>query len=126
MAGSRFWLLAAATAALATFLAHLLLGGRLFARPLLRSELRSMVKHAHYFCWRLVTAAPALMAGALAWAAFAPQAREAAIIAAALAGAFLVVNVAENIALRLSFAKHPQGAFFAIVAALALAGLAHG
>jgi hypothetical protein len=102
------------------------LGGRLFARPLLRSDLRSAVKHTNYYCWHLVTAALALMSGGLAWAAFAPEARAAAVLAAAMAIAFLVVNVVENFALGLSFARHPQGAFFAVVTLLALAGLVHG
>lgn len=120
------WLLVASLAALATCLTHVLLGGRLFARPLLESGVRSPVKHTHYYCWHLVSVALALVAGALAWAAFAPEARAAAILAAALAGAFCAVNVAQNLMQRLSFARHPQGAFFAIITVCALLGLAHG
>ncbi len=120
------WLFVASLAALAACVTHLLLGGRAFARPLLGSDLRSPVKHTHYYCWHLVTAALALMAVAFAWAAAAPEAREAAMLGAAMAVAFLIVNVVQNIALRLSFAKHPQGGFFAIISALALMGLAHG
>lgn len=126
MASANPWLIAAAFAALGTCAAHVLLGGRLFARPLLASDLRSSVKHTNYYCWHLVTAALALMAGAFTWAAFAPEARAAAIVAMAMAAAFLLVNVAENVGLKLSFARHPQGAFFAIVTGLAIAGLAHG
>jgi hypothetical protein len=126
MASVNLWLVAASVAALATCIAHVFLGGRLFARPLLRSDLKPVVKHTNYYCWHLVTAALALMAGALAWAAFAPDARAAAIMAALLATAFLIVSVVENLALKLSFVRHPQGAFFAIVTALAGIGLAHG
>ena len=111
MASVNLWLAAAALAALATCVAHVVIGGRLFARPLLSAELRASVKHTTYFCWHLVTAAIALMAGALAWAALAPAARAAAYVATALAGAFVAVNVTQNIAQRLSFARHPQGGF---------------
>jgi hypothetical protein len=119
-------LLAAGLAASATCLVHVFLGGRLFARPLLASGLRPPVKHTMYFCWHLVTASLVVMAGAYFWAAFSAGARAAAIVATALAGACLIVNAVQNIAMRLPFVKHPQGAFFFVVAALGAAGLVHG
>jgi len=124
MASANPWFLAAA--ALATCVAHVFLGGRLFAAPLLASDLRSPVKHTNYFCWHLVTAALAVMAGAFFWAAFAAEGREAAIAGAALAAAFLAVNVIQNMSQRLSFSSHPQGAFFLVTVALAALGLANG
>jgi len=120
------WLAAAALAALATCVTHIFLGGRIAAGPLLRSEMNSLAKHTNYYCWHLVSAALALMAGALAWGALAPEARPAAIVGAALAAAFMAVNIAQNIAQQLSFKSHPQGAFFMVISALAATGLAHG
>lgn len=119
-------LLMAAAAAFATCLLHISVGGRLAARPLLAADLRSLVKHTHYYCWHLVSAALVLMAGALAWGAIDPRAREAAALGAALAIAFMAVNVAQNSVQRLSFKRHPQGLFFLVISALAVAGLAHG
>jgi hypothetical protein len=119
-------LLAAGLAASATCLVHVFLGGRLFARPLLASDLRPPVKHTMYFCWHLVTASLAVMAGAYFRAAFSAEAQAAAIFATALAGAFLIVSATQSIAMRLPFAKHPQGAFFLVVTALGSAGLVHG
>ena len=120
------WLLGAALAAFATFLIHVLLGGRQFVPPLLAAELQSIVKHTLYYAWHLVTVSLALMAGAFAWAAFAPDARAAAIVATALAGLFLAVNVVQNMAMRLSFTQHPQWIFFLVVTLLGAAGLAYG
>jgi hypothetical protein len=124
MTSANPWFLAASVAAPATCLAHVFLGGRLFAAPLLASDLHSPVKHTNYFCWHLVTAV--VMAGAFLRAAFAAEAREAAIAGAALAGTFLAVNVIQNLSQRLSFSRRPQGAFFLVTVALAGAGLANG
>lgn len=120
------WLAAAALAALATCLTHVLLGGRIAARPLLASKLSSLAKHTNYYCWHLVSAALALMAGSFAWGALAPQARPAAMTGAAFALAFLAVSVAQNVAQGLSLGRHPQGVFFFIISALAVTGLVHG
>lgn len=120
------WLIAAALAAFATCLIHILLGGRQFVQPLLGAELQSVVKHTHYYCWHLVSASLALMAAAFAWAAFAPDARAAAFVATALAGLFFAVNVVQNVSMRLSFARHPQWIFFSVVTLLGVAGLAYG
>jgi hypothetical protein len=46
-------------------------------------------------------------------------------MATALAGAFLIVSIAQNLAMGLSFARHPQGAFFLIISVLGAAGLFH-
>jgi hypothetical protein len=121
-----FAYLAAATASVATLTAHLVLGGHLFARPLLRSALPSPVKHTVYFCWHLVSATLAVMTASFVWAALQPHAWPAAISGLALAVAFLGVNVVQNLTMRLSFALHPQGGFFLVVALLGAAGLAYG
>lgn len=126
MASFNPWLFVAFLAAGAVCVTHLVLGGRLVARPLLASELRPHAKLTAYYCWHLVSAALALMAAGLAWGAFASEAREAAIGATALAAAFMGVNVVQNLAMRLSFARHPQGVFFLVVTALAVVGLAYG
>lgn len=126
MTSANPYLLAASLVAFATCLVHIFVGGRIAARPLLASDLRSLAMHTTYYCWHLVSAALALMAGALAWGAADASGREAALIGAALALAFLIVNVAQNLAQRLSFKRHPQGAFFLAISALALAGLAYG
>jgi hypothetical protein len=118
--------IAAAVASGATLAAHVILGGRLFVRPLLASTLRSPVKYTLYYCWHLVSAALLVMGAAFAFAALAPEARAAAHFGLALAALFLATNVAQNLAMRLSFALHPQGAFFLIVTALGAAGLAYG
>jgi hypothetical protein len=126
MASINPWLMAASLAALAVCATHVWLGGRLFARRLLAADLRPHVKHTVYYCWHLVSAALALTAGGFAWSAVANDAQAAAVGATALATAFMAVNIAQNLAMRLSFARHPQGAFFLIVALLGAAGLAHG
>jgi hypothetical protein len=125
MASHDLLLLGAGLAASATCLAHVFLGGKFFARPLLASSLRSPVKYTTCYCWHLATAALALMAGAFFWAALVPEARPAALAATALAGAFLIVSVAQNPAMRLSFARHPQGVFSLIMSALGAASLFH-
>jgi hypothetical protein len=125
MASVNPWLVGAAAASIATCLTHLFLGGRLFAAPLLASSLPPAVKHTNYYCWHLVTAALAMMAGAFLWAGIAPDAWPAGLIAAALALAFMLVNIAQNLVQRLPFRRRPQASFFAIVSALAAAGLAH-
>lgn len=122
------WLAAASIAASATCLLHIFLGGHLVVPPLLQSPLRDVVKYTHYFCWHLVTMALAVMAAGLAWAAISPDtdARAAGWLAALLALSFMATNVAVNLAMKLSFRKHPQGALFLIISTLALTGLAHG
>jgi hypothetical protein len=125
MASVNPWFVGAAAAALATCLAHLIVGGRLFAAPLLASGLSPAVKHTNYYCWHLVTAALGSMAGAFLWAGLAPSAWPAGLVAAALAISFMLVNIAQNLVQRLPFRRHPQASFFAIVSALAAAGLAH-
>ena len=124
MASHNLLSLGAAVAASATRLAHVFVGGRLFARPLLASSLASLVKYTTCYCWHLVTAALALMAGGF-WAALVAEARPAALAATALAGAFLIVSVAQNLAMRFSFARHPQGVFLLIISALGAASLFH-
>jgi hypothetical protein len=126
MASFNPWLFVAFLAASAVCVTHVVLGGRLVARPLLASDLRPHAKFTAYYCWHLVSAALALMAAGLAWGAFAAEAREAAVGATALAGAFMGVNVAQNLTMRLSFARHPQGAFFLVVTALGIVGLVNG
>jgi hypothetical protein len=118
-------LLGAGLAASATCLAHVFLGGKLFARPLLASSLRSPVTHTIYYCWHLVTAVLVLMAAAFFWAAFAHEAGAAALMATALAGAFPIVSIAQNLIVGLSFATHPQSAFSLIISALGAASLFH-
>lgn len=120
------WMAAAALAALVVCVVHVMLGGRLFARRLLASDLRPHVKHTLHYCWHLVSAALALMAVGFAWGAVATDARAAAIGATAMAAAFMGVNIVQNLAMRLSFARHPQGGFFLAVTLLGCAGLAHG
>jgi len=117
---------AAAAASAATLAAHVMLGGRLFARPLLRSDMRSPVKHTLYFCWHLVSAALGVMTVAFVWAALQPEARPAALVGLGLAATFMLVNVAQNLAMQLSFRVHPQGAFFLVITVLGATGLAYG
>jgi hypothetical protein len=126
MASFNPWLFVASLAAGAVCVTHVVLGGRLVARPLLGSDLRPHAKFTAYYCWHLVSAALALMAAGLAWGAFVAEARSAAVGATALAGAFMGVNVAQNLVMRLSFARHPQGVFFLVVTTLGLVGLVYG
>ncbi|NWG54124.1 MAG: hypothetical protein HXY28_10425 [Hydrogenophilaceae bacterium] len=119
-----FW--CAAGAALATCAAHVFLGGRLFARPLLDSTLARAPKQTVYYCWHLTTAALLVMAAAFAWAALDPAASAAAVIATAIAGAFLIVNVVQNIAMGNSFRRHPQWTFFTVTTTLGALALANG
>lgn len=116
---------AASAAALATCAAHTFVGGRFFARPLLASDLRRVVKQTLYYCWHMATLAILVMSGAFAWAAADPAQANAAVIATALAGAFLILNAGQNLLMGNSFARHPQWALFLITAALGAAGLAY-
>lgn len=120
------YFLAAAAMSLVTCLVHTFAGGRLIARPLLASDLRRVVKQAVYFCWHMTTAALIVMAGAFAWAAVDESQRGAATAGAALAAAYLALNVGQNLVMGNSFARHPQWTFFLVITALGGAGLLYG
>ena len=101
------------------------LDGRLFARPLLASTLRSPVKHTLCYCSAPGHRSTRVMAAAFVSAALADDGRAAAWIGAALA---------RNLPLRQSRAEHrhaplvrppPAGAFFMTVTVLPARGLAY-
>lgn len=118
------WLLAAATAAFATFLVHTFVGGRLIAAPLLQARsLARVPRLTVYYCWHMVTVLLLAMAAALGWAAYAANAALVVLVVALSAG-FTVLSLALVMQFRVSPWLMPQWSFFAVIALLGAAGLA--
>lgn len=117
------WYLAAAILAGGTCLVHIVLGGRVAARPLLRDErLSSVARYTNYFCWHLVTLTLAAMAVGYAWAAYRPGGTDVAMLMTLLAAGFVAWNVAMIRLFGLRTVEHPQFVFFAPMIALGAAG----
>lgn len=118
------WLFTAGLFAGTVCLTHLLLGGREIVRPFLAVErMPGIARYTMYYCWHLVTITLAGMALAFVMAAQPGGARVLAIFATCGAASFALLNVAMNLRLGLSFARHPQGFLFMPVAAFGAAGL---
>lgn len=115
MALSTTWLWIAAVLSFATMWAHIIVGGRYIARPLLKSEMHAVPKYTNYFVWHMVTIVLGGMSIAFALAAYAPAAWELAIFALVLAIGFCVLNLAVVITRRQSFIYIPQWSFFLLI-----------
>lgn len=118
------WLIAAAALAALTTLVHLFVGGRQVAKPLLEtSEINSLVKFTHYFCWHIVSIALAVMAAGLAYAGLSPGGRDVAFFMVGLAAAIALWNSVMNARHQLKAGRHPQFVFFIAIMAIATPGL---
>lgn len=118
------WLLAAAVAALLTFVVHTFVGGRLIAAPLLAAQgLARIPRLTTYYCWHMVSILLLAMALALAWTAFRAN-PPLALLLVLLATAFAVLSLGLVAAFRVSPWQLPQWAFFVLIAVLGGVGLA--
>jgi hypothetical protein len=114
----------AALAALVTFLAHLIAGGKEIARPLLDCRgLDAVSKYTAYYCWHIVTWTLASMTGFYAAAAVLPAQRPLALAATVLAVGCLAWNAGLIGWRRLRPMQYPQWLLFAAITALGILGL---
>lgn len=121
------WFLAAAALGVLTCLAHLFLGGRGAARPLLAADgLASMPRYTHYFCWHIVTILLAAQGGGYAWAAMAPDGLDVAVILTLIALATTLWNFLMIARHRLKWQQHPQFIFFLPMTILGTGGILAG
>lgn len=119
-----FFLLAG-IAALAVLATHVIVGGRLFVRPLLASEgLHRVTRLTLYYCWHLTTLLIAAIVVLYLYAAAVPERTMPAVVATALAAGASLLSLL-IVALHRQRPWHmPQWLFFAIVTALGVVGLA--
>lgn len=117
------WLLAAAIAALLTFLVHVFVGGRLIAAPLLAAPgLARIPRLTTYYCWHMVSILLLAMALALGWTAW--QANPPLVLLlVVLAAAFALLSLGLGAAFRVSPWQLPQWIFFVLIALLGAVGL---
>jgi hypothetical protein len=119
-----FFLLAG-SAALAVLATHVIVGGRLFVRPLLASkQLHRVTRLTLYYCWHLTTLLIAAIAALYLYAAATPEGPMPAVIATALAAGASALSLLIVVRHRQRPWHMPQWLFFAIVAALGVVGLA--
>lgn len=118
------FLAGASLAALATWLTHLVAGGKEVARPLLDCPgLQPVPKYTAYYCWHLVTWTLASMAAFYAVAAALPDQRPLALAATILAAGCLAWNAGLIGWRRLRPAQYPQWVLFAAITLLGMLGL---
>lgn len=119
-----FFLLAG-SAALAVLATHVIVGGRLFVKPLFASQrLHPVTRLTLYYCWHLATLLIAAMAALYLYTAAAPERLMLAVIATALAAGASAVSLLIVVVHRQRPWHMPQWLFFAIVTALGAVGLA--
>ncbi|WP_425410629.1 hypothetical protein [Hyphococcus sp.] len=108
--------------AFAMTLVHVLIGGRLIARPLLESGLDTLPRMTLYLCWHGVTIVLAGMAGLYADALFWRRRADSAWLATALAAAFFVLGWGYIAAFGLSPLQLPQWIAFGPMAVFGALG----
>ncbi|HOV04863.1 MAG TPA: hypothetical protein PLG99_10675 [Kaistiaceae bacterium] len=119
------WWLAAAFFSLVTALAHIFVGGRQIAAPLLAARtLHPIVRYTHYYCWHLVTIVLLALVLAFAGAGAGRLAGDLAIAATVFAVLATVWSLALVTMMGMSFRLMPQWALFVPVALCGLAGWA--
>jgi len=117
------WFALAAGTSAATCALHLVLGGRVVARPLLDVRGLGVVpKFTAYYCWHLVTIAIAVVAIAFALAAAFPAAAPFGLAAAMVSAAFSLWSLAMVALYRLPLRLFPQWLLFLPAAGAGLAG----
>jgi len=119
------WLAASAAAGLLTALIHWVVGGKLVARPLLKTgDFDPVARFSAYSTWHQVTLTMLAIAVAMATAAVRADMRALTVFAAALAGALSLWNLVLVIWKRQSPLAMPQWLLFGAISGLGLAGLA--
>lgn len=114
---------AAAGFSLVCWSVHTFVGGRLIARPLVRSDLAAVPRLTSYYCWHIVTIVLAALPAAYAYAALVPSGRDVAVLATALAGSFLVWSLTLVVWKRRRPFELPQWALFLPVTAAGVLGV---
>jgi len=106
---------------------HIVVGGTVDARPLLRNTtLRPSVKFTHYYCWHLVSLTLVAITVVFLLTASSRLSADAAICATALAAAFSLFGLFLAPIVKQPYRSLPQGWLFAPVAILGALGLAAG
>ncbi len=117
------WFIAAGILSIICVLLHLIIGGRLAARPLLASkELGRRAKYTNYYCWHLVTISIAAMGAMFFWAGFG-AAWELALMTSLVAALFCLWSIGIVIINKGRLWVFPQWALFAPIVAVGLKGL---
>ncbi|MEM1033591.1 MAG: hypothetical protein AAF928_20685 [Myxococcota bacterium] len=118
------FLLAAAVLSAATFLVHVVLGGRQCVPPLLGSDVAWVARMTHYYCWHLVSMTLFGMAAGYGYAAWVPEGRDVAWLVTSLAVGFTAWSVVLGLWKRpRPWHALPQWVLFLAIAATALPGL---
>ncbi len=119
-----YWFLAAAAAAVLTFVVHVFLGGRYVAKPLLKADgLGEVAKYTAYYCWHLVSIVLAGMALAFLRAGLFTGGREVAAASLVFATCAFLWSLMLISRWKLSWIKFPQWMLFALVMILGAGGL---
>lgn len=121
MASAFFW--AAGTVVAVTVFVHVVLGGRLFIRPVLEGDSPAAQKWMTYYAWHAVSVVFVFMAAAFVVAAVIPARNDYALIATVLAAALVITAFFVCIRGRISPKSFPAIPLFSIVTALGTAGL---
>jgi hypothetical protein len=119
------WFIAAGIAALLILAAHLIMGGRNIAKPLLVSEIAPVAKFTHYYCWHHVSITLLAMGVGFLAAAIKPAAIDIAILMTALAGAYSLWSVGLILLKRQNPRLLPQWLMFALIAVLGAFGIVY-
>ncbi|MGP1276179.1 MAG: hypothetical protein ACQRW7_12250 [Caulobacterales bacterium] len=117
------WFLAAGIVSLAGMLLHVLVGGRLFVRPLLAYDIPPEHNWLAYFVWHVGTVAPGLLSAGFLAAAFLPHRSDYAVIAATFAGLLALTALWTSVRSRRSPMAIPAFPVFSAVCLLGLGGL---
>lgn len=117
------WFAAAAGLSAFTCGLHVIVGGRIAARPLLAAtDLGRIVKFTTYYCWHLVTIAIGALAVAFACSARAGAATDLAVFATVIAFLFAMWSLGMIAKFRLSLVQFCQWILFFPVGVLGLIG----
>ncbi|MFS2316423.1 hypothetical protein RMQ97_00675 [Maricaulis sp. D1M11] len=121
------WFLIAGGLGVLTCLAHVFLGGREVAKPLLQADgLTSLTRFTQYFCWHIVTLVLAVQAASFFYAGVYPAGADIAVVMTILSLGTALWNFAMNYAHRLKWQRHPQFVFFVPMTILGGAGIFAG
>ncbi len=101
--------------------AHILVGGREVARPLLQGQsLAEVVTLTHYYCWHLVSATLIGIAAAFAYAALEADGYVLAVFGTIYAGVFCLWGLVLVLWKRQRHVDMPQWVLFAVLTASGL------
>ena len=106
-----------------TFLVHVFVGGRLYIRALLASDIAPNLKWMAYMTWHVGSVAFLVIGAGFAAAAASPDLNVLALGASVLAGSFALVAMATAIKGRMPFTRFPVIPLFGLAALLGAIGL---